>query len=339
MARIETFGTTGAGEAVHRVRLECGGLSANILTWGAVVQDLRLAGHAPPLVLGFDRFDDYPAQSPWFGAIAGRFANRIGGGRFSIDGREFQVERNWLGHHTLHGGAAGMAHTVWEIADAGDDFVTLARRDLNGAAGFPGNLDVECRHSLTDSGTFAVDLTATTDAPTPCSLAHHSYFNLDDGGAGEVLGHELQIAADAYLPVDADLIPTGEIRPVEGGWFDFREIRPIGLMDDGGEAGYDHNWCLAQARRPVAFAARAKGRHSGIALEVWTSEPGLQFYDGAGIPGGLGGLDGIVYGPRSGFCLEPQIWPDAPNRPEFPNAILLPGQTYRQRSEFRFHRR
>lgn len=338
MTRIETFGTTGKGETVHRISLEGGGLRAQILTWGAVVQDLRLAGHMPPLVLGFERFDDYPARSPWFGAVAGRFANRIGGGRFKIGAREFEVECNWLGRHTLHGGAAGMAQSVWEIADAGDDFVSLSRRDKDGAAGFPGNLDVECRYSLTDCGALAIELAATTDVPTPCSLAHHSYFNLDDGGAGDIRGHELQIEADAYLPVDSDLIPTGEIRPVERGRFDFRAIRPIRRPDDRYENGYDHNWCLARERRPLAIAARAKGRRSRIGLEVWTSEPGLQFYDGAGIPAGPGGLDGIAYGPHSGFCLEPQVWPDAPNRPEFPDAILVPGQEYRQRSEFRFHR-
>lgn len=332
MAKIEIFGTTASGEAVHRVRIAAGDIAANILTWGATVQDLRLAGHASPLVLGFERFDPYPTHSAWFGAIAGRFANRIAEGRFAIDGREFHVACNWLGKHTLHGGNAGMAHRLWSIADAGDDFVTLAWHEEDGAAGFPGNLDVECRYSLTNGGALVVDLIASADAPTPCSLAHHSYFNLDDGGKGDVLDHRLRIAAESWLPVDAELIPTGEIRAVAGGDCDFRAPRPM----RSSMAGYDYNWCLAEARRPLTFAARAECARSGIALEVWTTEPGLQFYDGAGIAAGLLGLDGIAYGPRSGFCLEPQAWPDAPNRPAFPSTILRPGEAYRQRSEFRF---
>lgn len=300
---------------------------------------MRFAGHAPPLVLGFERFEDYPVLSPWFGAVVGRFANRIEGGRYVLDGRAFDIERNWLGRHTLHGGAAGMAHRLWRIVETTGRSVRLAYRDEGGAAGFGGNLEVECTYMLTDDDVLVVELTAQSDAPTPCSLAHHSYFNLADGGAGTIVGHRLSIAADHYLPVDADLIPTGEIRAVDGTPFDFRAARSIRLPQPAAPVAYDHNWCLADERRAIERVATLESAASGISLDLWTSEPGLQFYDGGGIPAGLRGLEGIVYGSHSGLCLEPQAWPDAPNRPEFPDPVLRPGQTYRQRSEFRFRRR
>lgn len=327
------FGTTAEGEPVQRFSIAGGGLTARIIGWGAVVQDLRLDGHDAPLVLGFENFDDYPAHSPYMGAIAGRYANRIRGGRFSIAGERHQAETNFLGKHTLHGGAKGFGKRVWSVADSGADFVTLTLHSPDGDMGFPGALDATCTYRLKIPGTLSIELTATADAATLCNLAHHSYFNLDDGGRGDTLGHRLMIAAGAYLPVDDELIPTGVVQPVDGSEFDFRTARTI-----RGKSGtaFDHNFCLAAARGPLRQAAWAQGAQSGVEMEVWTTEPGLQFYDGARVARDVPGLGGRRYGAHAGFALEPQIWPDSPNRPYFPQAILWPGQIYRQTTEYRF---
>lgn len=327
------FGTTAEGEPVQRFSIVGGGLTARIIGWGAVVQDLRLDGHDAPLVLGFENFDDYPAHSPYMGAIAGRYANRIRGGRFSIAGERHQAETNFLGKHTLHGGAKGFGKRVWSVADSGADFVTLTLHSPDGDMGFPGALDATCTYRLKIPGTLSIELTATADAATLCNLAHHSYFNLDDGGRGDTLGHRLMIAAGAYLPVDDELIPTGVVQPVDGSEFDFRTARTI-----RGKSGtaFDHNFCLAAARGPLRQAAWAQGAQSGVEMEVWTTEPGLQFYDGARVARDAAGLGGRRYGAHAGFALEPQIWPDSPNRPYFPQAVLWPEQIYRQTTEYRF---
>ncbi len=333
MTAIETFGTTAAGETVHRIRIAGGGLVARIMTWGAAVQDLRIEGHAPPLVLGFRHFDEYPAHSPYFGAMAGRYANRIRDGRFRIGERLHQVDANFLGRHLLHGGARGTGKRVWTLAEHGPSHVALTLQDRDGEMGFPGNLDVTCIYRLTERAELAIEVTAVTDAPTLCNFAHHSYFNLDDGGAGSVGQHRLTIAADTYLPVDDELIPTGEIAPVAGTPFDFRVVRTV---RGDGTVDHDHNWCLAPARRAMAFAARLEGARSGLSMEVHTSEPGLQFYAGHKVARPLPGLDGIAYGANAGLCLEPQVWPDSPNHADFPQALLLPGETYRQDTAYRF---
>lgn len=287
-------------------------------------------------MLGFDEFEHYPTRSPYFGAIAGRFANRIANGRFSIDGDQYQADCNFLGKHALHGGANGIGKRLWEIADGADDFVTLTLRDAAGEMGFPGNLDICCTYRLSSSGHLIVELQASCDMPTLCNLAHHSYFNLDDGGAGDILDHRMMIEADAYLPVDEELIPTGVVEPVEGTPFDFRRARALRLNDDGAQQLYDHNFCLSAQRSTLHRAAWVQGAKSGVELEVWTTEPGVQFYAGGGIGELPTGLDGIRYHAYSGFCLEAQLWPDGPNKPYFPNCVLRPGETYRQLTEYRF---
>lgn len=327
------FGRTPEGETVHRVSIVGGGLRASIMEWGAAVQDLRLDGHDAPLVLGFETFDPYPQHSPYFGATAGRYANRIRGGKFVIDGQRFQADTNFLGKHMLHGGAKGLGKRLWRIAEAGADFVVLKILDPGAQPGFPGNLDVTCTYRLRTGGVLAVELEATTDAPTLCNFAHHSYFNLDDGGWSDILGHRLMIPAGAYLPVDDELIPTGVVQPVDGTEFDFRLAREIRSVDE--QIPYDHNFCLAAARGPLKLAAWAQGR-SGVEMEVWTTEPGLQFYAGHKLAREVPGLGGRRYAAYAGFALEPQVWPDSPNRPYFPQAILRPGETYRQTTEYRF---
>lgn len=338
MADGEIFGTTDDGVAVHRFTIKGGGLTAHIMNWGAAVQDLRLAEHDAPLVLGFDRFEDYPAHSPYMGAIAGRYANRIANGRFTIDGTKYQADRNFLGKHTLHGGAHGFGRQVWDVLLHGDDFVTLALHDPDGTMGFPGALDVTCTYRMKIPGTLSVELSATTDEPTLCNLAHHSYFNLDDGGISETLDHRMMLSGTAYLPVDGELIPTGVVQPVKDTAFDFRKARPIRREEAGEQVLYDHNFCLAAKRGPLRQAAWVQGASSGVEMEVWTTEPGVQFYGGAKLAPPVPGHGGRTYKPYSGFCLEPQVWPDSPNRPYFPQAVLWPGEVYRQVTEYRFRK-
>jgi aldose 1-epimerase len=330
----EVFGETPEGETVHRFAISGGGLRADIMTWGAVLQDLRLAGHEPPLVLGFERFDDYPAHSPYFGAAAGRYANRIRDGKFTIAGNRFQTDTNFLGRHTLHGGAHGFGTRVWDVALHGRDYVTFSLHSADGDMGFPGAIDVTCTYRLKIPGTLSVEFTATTDEPTLCNLAHHSYFNLDDGGSGDILDHRMMLNAGAYLPVDDELIPTGVVQPVDGTPFDFRLARPIRTED--GQLPYDHNFCLAAARGPLHQAAWVQGAASGVEMEVWTTEPGVQFYAGQNVAREALGHGGRRYQAHAGFCLEPQVWPDSPNRPYFPQAVLWPGEIYRQTTEYRF---
>ena len=336
MAELEAFGVAPDGQPVHRVRIAGGGLQAAIITWGAVIQDLRIDGHPAPVVLGFDSFDDYAAHSPYFGAVAGRFANRIGGGKFTIDGKACRGDKNFLGKHLLHGGAMGIGKRVWSIGDVGEDFVTLTLRDADGEMGFPGNLDIACTYRLKPDGILSCDLGAVTDRPTPCNLALYSYFNLDDGGASEALDHLLQVDAGDVLPVDEEMIPTGRIASVEGTDFDFRVSRPIRREIGGEQLRYDHNWCLGLSKQPCRRVATLRGARSGLAMEVWTTEPGIQFYAGHKVARDVPGLGNRRYGPFAGICLEPQNWPDSPNHPQFPQAVLRPGDTYRQTTEYRF---
>ncbi|MBL8579573.1 MAG: galactose mutarotase [Mesorhizobium sp.] len=336
MADGEIFGTTADGKPVHRFGITGGGLTAHVMTWGASVQDLRLAGHDAPLVLGFDTFEPYPQYSSYMGAIAGRYANRIANGQFTIDGKTYQADKNFLGKHTLHGGSHSYGKQVWDVASHGVDFVTLSLRDPDGAMGFPGNLDVVCTYRVKAGGVLSVELTATTDKPTLCNLAHHSYFNLDDGGSGDILGHSMVIPAGAYLPVDDELIPTGVVQPVDDTAFDFRKPRAVDLEEEGEQVLYDHNFCLHSDKGPLRQATWVKGATSGVEMEVWSTEPGVQFYAGAKIERPVPGHEGRMYKAYAGLALEPQVWPDSPNRAYFPQALLRPDEVYRQVTEYRF---
>ncbi|MEP9371540.1 aldose epimerase family protein [Mesorhizobium sp. KR1-2] len=336
MSGGKVFGTTDDGQAVRRFEIAGGGLSAKIISWGAVVQDLRISGHDAPLVLGFERFASYPAFSPYFGAIVGRYANRIRGGRFTLEGRRHLIDPDRPESNGLHGGSHGFGHRVWDVLVHGPDFVTLGLHDPDGEMGFPGALDVRCTYRLKIPGTLSVELTATCEEPTLCNLAHHSYFNLDDGGTGDILDHRLMLTAAAYLPVDADMIPTGVVQPVDETPYDFRHARPVRMQMDGEQVAYDNNFCLAAARGPLRQAAWLQGARSNLEMEVWTTEPGVQLYIGQHVSTDARGLGGRRYQPYAGLCLEPQVWPDSPNRPYFPQATLWPGQMYRQTTEYRF---
>ena len=313
------------GRPVETVLLDNGTLSARVLTLGAIVQDLRLAGHPHPLVLGCDDPADYFGPGRYFGAIVGRFANRIGGATVTIDGRMHRLDANFRGRHTLHGGSLGTDLRIWTVTAQARDQVTMALTLPDGDMGFPGTLRATARIAL-EGTALRFDLAATADAPTPCSLTHHGLFDLD--GRGDIRGHRLRIAADHHLPVDADLIPTGEIAPVAGTAYDFRTSRPIG------EAGFDLNFCLSDGSRPLRPVAWVQGQ-DGLTMEVATTACGLQLYDGAHV-GDMAGLGGRRYGPHAGLALEAQSWPDAPNRPGFPNAILRPGETWSETTRYDF---
>ncbi len=317
------------GRAVHRVTLTGGGLTAHVLTYGAVLQDLRLEGHDAPLVLGFPDFAPYLTDSPYFGATVGRFANRIRGGHLELDGQAYQLDTNDGGRHMLHGGADGLSGGLWEIDEIAGDHATFTAELPDGHMGFPGTLKCSVTFALTEGGTLDIKMRADTDKTTLCSLAHHSYFTLDD--AETVSQHQLQIAAESYTPVDDTLIPTGEIAPVSGTQFDFRAAAPLSQAYP-----VDHNFCLSNARQPLRQVARLQSLASGVRMDCLTTEPGLQVYDGSGIAIEAPGLRGQKMGACAGVAMEPQVWPDAHHHKDFPQAVLRPGETYHQHTQFVF---
>ncbi|HMN84819.1 MAG TPA: aldose epimerase family protein [Bauldia sp.] len=331
------FGVLADGTAIDEVVIAGGGLTVSIITWGAVVRDIRLDGVGHPLVLGFDDLGSYVRHSPYFGAVAGRYANRIAGGRLTIDGKTHQLALNEQGRTHLHGGFAGFGHQPWRIVGHDASSVTLALSRPDGDEGYPGRVDATVRYRVEAPGVLVFEAGATTDAPTVVNLAQHSYFNLDDGP--DILDHEVTIHADAYTPTDADNIPTGAIAAVAGTPYDFRNERPIRMIVDGVRFPYDTNFVVARekaaAPRPQV---RLRSARSGVVLDVSSTEPGVQFYDGNKMRIPVPGLGGRIYGPSGGCCFEPQVFPDSPNRPDFPSAILRPGETYRQESRFAFSR-
>ncbi|MGL4238492.1 aldose epimerase family protein [Tabrizicola sp.] len=325
------------GADVHQVTLGApDGLQAKIMTWGAVLCDLSLPlgdGRRLSLTLGFDTFDPYPAHSPYFGAVVGRYANRIAGGQYSHAGRTYQLERNEASKTTLHGGPEGFARRVWRIADLTKEAVTLVLTSADGDQGFPGTLDVSCTYSVSADRNLVVDFRATTSAATPVNLAQHAYFNLD--GGRDTSDHHLQIFAEAYTPVGPDQIPTGSISPVAGTAFDFRQ--PLHLRQV--QRSFDHNFVLSappSTADGLRKAARLTSQKSGIGMMVMTSKPGLQFYDGDQINVPALGQGGRIFGRKAGLCLETQFFPDSPNQPGFPDSMLPPGKVYAHRTVFSF---
>lgn len=342
---IRDFGMVD-GRQVQEVFLRnAAGATAKILSWGAVVRDLVVPkpdGGMQRVVLGLDSLEDYIAHSPHFGAIAGRYANRIAHGKFSIDGVQYQLPLNQDGKHSLHGGGQGFGKKPWVVLHADASSCTLGLISPDGEAGYPGTLHVTCRYILTETNALRVELSAFTEKPTILNLCHHSYFNLD--GGADILDHTLAVRANVMTPVDGDLIPDGSLAPVSGTPFDFRKPRPIRLAgSDGKRFWYDHNFVLRRERREadvsgleIAHAATLASMKSGLSMEVWTSEPCLQVYDGFKVNVPVEGLDGARYGANSGICLEPQHAPDSPNLPHLPSTVLQPGELYRQVTEYRF---
>ena len=321
------------------------GIEVRMIPYGGIITSLKTPdrnGQFADIVLGFAADSGYQDAHPYFGAIVGRYGNRIAKGRFVLEGREYLLAAN-NGPNHLHGGVKGFDKVVWEMQRvAGKNAVTFSRTSPDREEGYPGNLAVRVTYELTDANELIVDYFATTDNATPVNLTQHSYFNLAGEGAGDILGHQLSINADRYTPVDATLIPTGELASVEGTPFDFRQSTAIGArIDEPHEQlkngqGYDHNWVLNRRGDGLQPAARVVEPTSGRTLEVETTEPGMQFYAGNFLDGSLTGKSGRAYQRRSGFCLETQHFPDSPNHANFPSTILRPGQEYRSRTVFRF---
>lgn len=309
--------------------LEIGGpeLQARILTLGACLQDLRLADHGPSLVLGYADPRAYARNPHKHGAIVGRYANRIAGGRFTLDGVTHALDRNENGIQTCHGGTEGTQTRSWEVLDHGADHVTLGLRLAAGHMGFPGALDLRCSYRI-EGASLWIDLQGVSDAPTFCNLTNHAYLSLT--GAPTTAGHRLWVDADEVLEVDDHLIPTGRTLNVAGTGLDFRDPAPLSVA-------VDHNFCLAPHRRALSRAARLEA--DGLAMDLWTTEPGLQVYDGRALDTtGQAGLDGGTYGPHAGIALEPQAWPDAPNQDWAGQALLRPGETYHHQTRLAFSR-
>jgi aldose 1-epimerase len=349
-AACEVFGHLPDGTPVERATL-CGasGFEVAVITYGAAIQALRApdrAGRCADIVLGYDELAPYLAERRLFGATVGRYANRIAGGRFDLDGRRIQLPLN-DGPNSLHGGPDGFDRKLWRIQALDDGpapAVTLSYASPDGEGGFPGALNVRVTFALTGDTAFSIVFEAMTDRPTIVNLTHHGFFNLAGAGAGrDVLDHRLTIEADSFLPADAAGIPTGGPAPVAGTPFDFTHPRLVGeRIRDAHEQlrlrrGYDHNFCLrgGHAAAPRAVA-RVEHPASGRVMTLLTDQPGLQFYSGNFLDGSVAGKGARLYRQSDAFCLEPQTWPDAPNRPDFPSARLNPGETYRHVSVFQF---
>jgi aldose 1-epimerase len=342
------YGTLPDGTSIEQFTLSnARGTRVSILTYGGIVTALETAdraGRHANIVLARADLDDYRADGASFGAIVGRYANRIAGGRFELDGVPVQLVCN-DGPNSLHGGGAGFAKVAWRAVAADTPSgacVALRHVSPHGAGGFPGTLEVEVRYALTADDALRIDYEAETDRPTVINLTHHGYFNLAGAGTRDVYDHELTILADAFTPVDPALIPTGEIRPVEGTPFDLRSPAPIGARLDAPDEqlrygrGFDHNYVLrAGAANELRLAARVSEPTSGRVMEVLTTEPGLQLYTGNGLDG-AGGVNGRSYRRGDGLCLETQHFPDSPNHPAFPSTVLRPGQRFRSTTIYRF---
>jgi aldose 1-epimerase len=336
------FAQLAGGEQVSVFTLtNAAGMTVRILDFGGIITEIHVPdrhGVFADVALGFDTLEPYRGDSPYFGALIGRYGNRIAAGRFTLDGQQYALPVN-NGKNHLHGGVPGFDRVPWRARIEGEELV-LDYRSMDGEQGYPGTLDATVRYRLTEDNEIVARFSAVTDRATPVNLTQHSYFNL--AGGGDILGHELTIDADKFVPIDADSIPLGSLAPVAGTPFDFRTPVPIGArigaaheqLRHGG--GYDHCFVLNKpAPGVVSRAAHVREPRSGRVLELFTQEPGVQFYSGNFLDGSLVGK-GRVYGHRSGFCLEPQHFPDSPNQPAFPNTILRPGEVYASESRFRF---
>ncbi|MEU8751625.1 aldose epimerase family protein [Streptomyces chartreusis] len=344
------FGRLADGTKVYSWSLANGGTRMKVLSYGGVVQSLEIPdrrGHYANVSLGFDNIEDYVAGSPYFGALIGRYGNRIGKGQFTLDGKAYQVNVN-DGANSLHGGAKGFDKRVWDVepfTKGSDVGLHLYYTSVDGEMGYPGTLKVKVTYTLTKYGDWRIDYAATTDKATVVNLTSHVYWNLAGEGSGTIENHELKIDASRYTPVDSGLIPTGELAPVAGTPFDFRRSKRIGedLRDAHQQLlygkGIDHNWVLDKGISPrPEWIATLKDPSSGRTLRMASTEPGLQFYSGNFLDGTLVGTGGRTYRQGDALCLETQHFPDSPNKPSFPSTVLRPGQTYRSTTIHSFSR-
>jgi aldose 1-epimerase len=346
----ESFGKTADGQNVDLYTLRnAHGVEAKITNYGGIVVSLKVpdrSGKFDDVVLGFNDLDSYLKGHPYFGALIGRYGNRIAKGRFTLNGVEYKLAVN-NGENHLHGGIKGFDKVVWtakESKTSAGPAVTLNYLSKDGEEGYPGNLNVTVTYTLTNNDELKINYSATTDKDTVINLTHHSYFNLAGEGNGDILNHQVMINANRFVPTDAGSIPTGELRNVAGTPFDFLKLTAIGARINQDEEqlklgnGYDHTWVINGRPGTMRLAARAFEPTSGRRMEVWTTEPGMQFYTGNFLDGTLTGKSGKIYQRRYGFCFETQHYPDSPNHPSFPTTTLKKGATYRSTTVYRFSR-
>ena len=340
------FGQTPEGKAVELYTLRNShGMAATIMTYGGIVTSLKTpdkSGKFADVVLGFDNLDSYVKSSPYFGALIGRYGNRIANGKFSLDGKSYTLATN-NGVNSLHGGLKGFDKQVWTarpLPTAHGPALILTYVSSGGEEGYPGTLSVTAIYSITEDNELRLDFSATTSEKTVVNLTHHSYFNLR--GSGDVLDHIVTINADKFTPVDGGLIPTGELRPVAGTPFDFTAPHKIGERIGSTDEqiklgnGYDHNWVLNKLGNELSLVATVSEPTTGRAMEVWSTEPGTQFYTGNFLDGTVTGKGGWTYKFREACCFEPQHFPDSPNHPAFPTTVLNPGETYKNTIIYKF---
>ncbi len=330
------YGALADGREVHLFTLtNPSGMRVRLTNYGAICVSVEVPdkdGNLGDVTLGYDTLKGWLGNTSYFGATVGRYANRIAKAEFELDGKTYRLAAN-NGENHLHGGIKGFDKRLWkgEIVQAADSAgVRFTRTSPDGEEGYPGNLQVAVLYTLTTANELKIEFTATTDKPTICNLAHHTYWNLRGPENGDVLGHVLMIRADRYTPVNEQLIPTGELAPVEGTPFDFRQPKPIGRDIAKVPGGYDHNFVLNDyAPGKVRLAVRVTEPTTGRVMEIYTDQPGVQFYSGNFLDGSITGKKGVKYQKHYGFCLETQHYPDSPHHPEWPSVVLRPGQTYR----------
>jgi len=343
------FGTVD-GKAVELYTLtNAKGVEMKVTNYGGIVISLKVpdkAGAMGDIVLGFNDVESYIKGSPYFGCIVGRYGNRIGAAKFTLEGKEYTLAAN-NGPNSLHGGVKGFDKQIWDVKEikgktsVGLEFTYVSK---DGEEGFPGTLKTKVTYTLTNKNEFKIDYKATTDKPTICNLTHHSYFNLSGEGSGDILGTEIMLKASKFTPVDSTLITTGEITDVKGTPFDFLKSTAIGarVNEDNEQLkfgkGYDHNWVIdRKGSKGLVLAAKAYDPKNGRAMDVLTTEPGIQMYVGNFLDGTLVGKSGANYLHRSGFCLETQHYPDSPNKPKWPSVELKPGKTYTTTTIYKFY--
>lgn len=340
------FGKTPDGTPVELYTLRNSkGMTATIMTYGGILTSLKVPdrnGNFGDVVLGYDNLDGYIQKSPYFGALIGRYGNRIAKGRFTLDGQTYQLATN-NGPNSLHGGLKGFDKVVWSakpIETAYGPALILTYVSKDGEEGYPGNLVVSATYSMGEDNTLRLEFSATTDRDTVVNLTQHSYFNLR--GSGDILGHDVFINADKFTPVDSTLIPTGELKPVDGTPFDFRTATAIGARIGNDDeqlkfaGGYDHNFVINKPEGAYGLCAGVYEPTTGRVLEIYSTSPGLQFYSGNFLDGTITGKGGWVYQFRDAFCMEPQHYPDSPNQPNFPSVVLHPGETYHNTIVYKF---
>ncbi|MGO9229191.1 MAG: aldose epimerase family protein [Bryobacteraceae bacterium] len=347
----QSFGKMVDGTPVDLyVLTNANGMEAGMITYGGALRSLTAPdrhGAYTDVVLGMDTVDGYRAQTAWFGALIGRYGNRIGGAKFPLEGKTYKLPAN-DGPNTLHGGSHGFGKQVWqarEVASAEGPAVEFSYVSKDGEEGFPGTVTAKVVYTLTNKNELRIDYTASTDKPTVVNLTNHAYFNLKGAGEGDILDHQVMLDASRFTPVDATLIPTGELRAVKGTPFDFTKSTAIGARIGSDDQqikfgmGYDHNWVLDKNGAALTKAAEVYEPKTGRVMQVWTTEPALQFYTGNFLDGKIAGKGGKVYAHRGGFCMETQHYPDSPNRPAFPSTELKPGATYHTTTVYSFSAR